>query len=204
MRGKVLAPPEGASNGLISGDDGQRYEFRFDQARNGPPRAGQDVDFKVVSGMATAIYITGTPALAISDAESWLNFYFNPTGRVSRRAYWLYGFLVLFVVSIVLGWIPIVGQLVTLVTAWAGIALSWKRCHDVGRSGWWTFLPVAPLLAMIVTLVRDLANGSSGGGLVILGLVTFACYMWMFFAIYVRRGDPGPNRFGPAPRGDMA
>ena len=204
MRGKVLAPPTGATNGLISGDDGQRYEFRFDQARNGTPQAGQEVDFEIVSGMATGVYRTGMGGPTRTDAEGWLNFYFNPTGRVSRRQYWLYGFLVLFVVSVVTGWIPIIGQLIGLAAAWAGIALSWKRCHDVGRSGWWTFLPVAPLLAMVVVLIIDIASKSSGSGTVILGLITFACYVWIFFAIYVRRGERGPNRFGSDPLGGAA
>ena len=56
-----------------------------------------------------------------------------------------------------------------------------------------------PLCLMIVMLIVDIANSSSGSGTLVLGLLTFACYVWMFFAIYVRRGDQGPNRFGPDP-----
>lgn len=202
MRGRVLASASVSEAGLIAGDDGQRYRFAGSDTRNGLPRPGQEVDFEIAGGNAAGIYIVAAPTVvdpAVS--RGWLSFYFNPTGRVSRRQYWLYGVLVTFVASLLLGWVPVVGQIIGLATFWSSIALSCKRCHDVGRSGWWSFVPPLPLAAAVVTAIIEATIDSSGTGTVILGLVTVGCYLWLLTAIYIRRGDPGPNRFGPDPIG---
>lgn len=57
MEGKILAPPRGAENGVISGDDGNRYEFDLAQWKaDGPPNAGIKVDFKVEGEAAVEVY----------------------------------------------------------------------------------------------------------------------------------------------------
>ena len=66
--------------------------------------------------------------------------------------------------------LPLMG--VVLAGVWAGIAITVKRLHDLGRSGWHWFLLAVPLYN------------------VYLGLV-----------LLFGRGTPGPNRFGPDPLG---
>ena len=76
---------------------------------------------------------------------------FNFAGRIDRRTFWTGGFRVLLGIdavavtaSILLGsgvfwffvlfwWVP---------TLWPRLALHVKRCHDVGRSGWFILVPV--------------------------------------------------------------
>jgi uncharacterized membrane protein YhaH (DUF805 family) len=45
-----------------------------------------------------------------------------------------------------------------------------RRLHDIDRSGWWTLIPLVPVVGAIVLFV-------------------FMCL----------RGTAGPNRFGPEP-----
>lgn len=202
MKGKVLAAVSDAAPGLISGDDGRRYRFDASTVRSGHLRAGQEVDFDISGDMAVEIYaLTNQYGLSPEVGRGWINFYFSSTGRVSRRQYWLYGVLVTFVVSVVLGWIPVVGQILGLAAFWSSIALSFKRCHDVGRSGWWSFLPAIPLVLTVVVSMVEAANHAAMAGTILLAIVTLGSYVWVFVAVYVRRGEPGPNRFGPDPLG---
>lgn len=54
-------------------------------------------------------------------------------------------------------------------------AVSVRRLHDTGRSGWWLLIGLIPLAGAIVLLV-------------------FLC----------TDSEPGPNRFGPSPKADAA
>ena len=59
MRGRVLAFNEVAGSGLISGDDGQRYEFARGALQGGLTSLapGTEVDFQVENGKAVSIYV---------------------------------------------------------------------------------------------------------------------------------------------------
>ncbi len=97
------------------------------------------------------------------------------TGRARRSEYW---FFVLFtvlvyvaasVVDAVLG-IPLFTLVVALGLLVPTLAVSVRRLHDTGRSGWWMLLSLVPF-----------------GGIV---LIVFDCL----------DSEPGPNRFGPSPK----
>lgn len=105
------------------------------------------------------------------------------SGRSRRRAYW---FFVLFnlIVSFVLAGVdaalmgPDSGLLLPLYGLAAlipGIAVSVRRLHDIGRSGWWLLIGLIPLVGAIVLLV-----------------------------FYVQDSQPGDNAYGPNPKVAMA
>jgi len=58
-----------------------------------------------------------------------------------------------------------------LVLLLPGLAVSVRRLHDTGRSGWALLLALIPLVGIIILIV-----------------------------FYATRGEDGPNRFGPDPR----
>ena len=225
MRGRVLAIAEAARPGLIAGDDGRRYAYGLTDLRSAAPRTGETVDFEIepesgVSadparpiGTARDLYLIPgiAPVFIEGPAQSvplhgtlrpdWTRFYLSPNGRVALGDYWLYGFLVLFAVNLLLGWIPLFGQIASLVAAWAGIALAIKRCHDVNRSGWWSWLPIAPLVAGLPAIPLALSNAGDAAVAVavVCSLLALVSGAWLFFAVLIRRGDPGDNRYGPPP-----
>ena len=69
MRGKILTYDESTTQGLISGDDGQRYAFSLDAVLGGKAYlfSGHDVDFEGDSAhvvpTAKNIYVLATPTL---------------------------------------------------------------------------------------------------------------------------------------------
>lgn len=113
--------------------------------------------------------------------------YVDFSGRSRRREYW---FFVLFNVLISIG-LSIVDSVLGLGNIEAGLgvlsslyglavllpSLSYavRRCHDIGRSGWWLLLLVIPLIGPLVILIFMLMDS-----------------------------EPGSNSFGPNPKGEEA
>ncbi len=83
------------------------------------------------------------------------------SGRARRKEYWMF---VLFnmVISFVLGFFDgVIGVeslfsgLYGLVVFLPGLAVSVRRLHDIGRSGWWLLIGLIPFVGAIVLFVFD-------------------------------------------------
>ena len=111
-------------------------------------------------------------------------------GRARRKEYWMFQlFNFIIIVSLVLAtalFIPLfshgdravpllawVGVFLgyLLVTVLPGLAVSVRRLHDTNLGGWWVLMALVP-----------------GGGIAL-------------FVLHVMDSTPGPNRFGPNPKG---
>ena len=68
-----------------------------------------------------------------------------------------------------------IGLAAVILMLWAFVALTSKRLHDIGQSGWWTLIVLLP------------------------GVGAFA----LFLILCLLPGNSGPNRYGPDPRGDL-
>ena len=104
------------------------------------------------------------------------------SGRAQRKEYWMF-FLFNIIIAILLGIIEVVigispdadesilANIYSLAILLPSLAVSVRRLHDIGRSGWWLLIGLIPLIGAIVLLV---------------------------FA--VQDGQPGPNQYGPNPK----
>ena len=87
-------------------------------------------------------------------------------GRSRRSEYWwfcLFNMIVAGVVSVLLTDFAWVWSLVVLVP---GLALSVRRLHDVGKSGWyylWMFLPLAGPIMILIQLCKDSTENNQWG-----------------------------------------
>ena len=124
---------------------------------------------------------------------------FSFQGRMRRRDFWLC-FLILCVaywilqsiVGMALGPTIIMGDgsytsmnwmawssmmrgysLVWLVLCWPEFAVAVKRCHDRNQSGWWSLLVFIPVIG----------------------------WFWWLINLGILDGTPGPNQYGPSPKG---
>ena len=230
MRGEILSFDEGSGIGLISGDDGIRYGF--DRSAVQPPaaiRSGLRVDFVPENGEAVQVMLLAgaapasgaTSAFAGADAATvtafnWQHLLFSFDGRIRRSHFWV-GWLILLGVSVVIGWIPII-NLLGFLLIWPNLAITVKRLHDMGHTGWLAAVPwVVNIVGTIVGLgligVSAFANasalhnedpaailaliGPALGLFFLLLLVNLGFLLW----IGVTEGQPGENRFGPNPKG---
>ncbi|RED11777.1 DUF805 domain-containing protein [Pontivivens insulae] len=131
------------------------------------------------------------------------------SGRASRSEFWWF-FLALCLISFLadraelrlLGpesfWLS---TLIFLALVPPTFAVSARRLHDTGRSGWWGGLVWAPLYLSPVFLGAASVVFDEQLALwllfIALGSLLFSILALIFF--YVRRSDPETNKYGPPP-----
>ena len=108
-------------------------------------------------------------------------------GRARRKEYWMF-FLINLLISIVLiaidgligplnpqAGVGLLQGLYSLAVLIPSIAVTVRRLHDTGRSGWWILIALVPFI----------------GGIVLLVFMVFD-------------SEPGVNEYGPNPKGQEA
>jgi uncharacterized membrane protein YhaH (DUF805 family) len=215
MRGTVTQIASESEPGTIIGPNQVTYAYTPADLRTHAPRLGQDVLFRATEGRAREIYAMSRPRWCL---RKWLVFYLSPRGRISRKAFWLYGVLAILAVQAVVNAflaldLPFAGAMlvsingIALVLAWSMTALTIKRLHDLGYSGLWAGLPYALVLVGAVVGLAGLAwpDGAPhrqalfrGGFMVAFPAVPLA--LWAYVWAPLGDGQVGYNRFGPDPR----
>jgi uncharacterized membrane protein YhaH (DUF805 family) len=96
-----------------------------------------------------------------------LTQYADFSGRARRKEFWMF-FLFNFIFAIVtnvlnalLG-IAVISLLYLLVVFIPNLAVIVRRLHDVGKSGWWIFISLIPLIGSIWLLVLLATDGNPG------------------------------------------
>ena len=150
---------------------------------------------------------------------NFIDLYFNPSGRINRSTYWLFGVLLLGV-----GWVLIYALLffvfvasigfsdfddlidieymlanaaifvliftiAQLINFWNAYAIGVKRLHDRNKSAWWV------LIWYVIAIL---------GLPLTLGIATLAVYIWALIWLGFLEGDLYTNRYGDATTGPYA
>ena len=103
------------------------------------------------------------------------NKYAEFVGRARRSEYWwfvLFGIVVSLVLSPLSTSLSFLAWLALLVP---NLAVSVRRLHDTGRSGWFLLISVIPIIGWIILIV------------------------WL-----ATEGEPGPNVYGESPKAGLA
>lgn len=99
-------------------------------------------------------------------------------GRARRSEYWYFTLflMIILIVTMVIDTLlwetPILYFVVALGSIVPSLAVAVRRLHDTGRSGWYYFIALIPLVGTILLLV------------------------W-----FCQEGESGPNKWGPNPKG---
>jgi uncharacterized membrane protein YhaH (DUF805 family) len=223
MRGQIITVDGASGDGLISGDDGLRYTFAAGASRSSV-RIGDKVDFIGTDGVASDIMILGggrpygaMPASARpAGGIDWSALFWSMDGRIRRSHFWA-AWGILFAANLLLGWIPLIGFLVSLALIWPSIAIQTKRLHDMGKTGWFQLLPYAAWIVAIIVAVSAIGfsavsnpegfeNGDPSAVFSALGPLAIAFVLVLLgsigYLIWIgaTEGQPGRNRFGPNPK----
>lgn len=142
---------------------------------------------------------------------------FSFEGRLRRSHFWI-GWLICLGIGVVAGWIPLIGTVISIALIWPNLAITVKRLHDMGMSGWIAAVPVVAnivgFIMMFVSLgasffmnATALENEDPAAILALLGpifgilglmlLVNFGFLLWTGLA----DSKPGSNKYGPNPKG---
>ena len=92
--------------------------------------------------------------------------YVDFNGRSRRSEYW-WAYLAVVIISavltVVLGELAYIWSLATLVPQ---IAITIRRLHDIGKSGWfylWMLLPLAGPIIILIQLLKDSSDANQWG-----------------------------------------
>lgn len=105
-----------------------------------------------------------------------LSKYVTFSGRARRSEYWWFTLfaIILYVVAAIIDAAignSIVVILVALALLLPSLAVTVRRLHDTGRSGWWILIALVPFVGGIILLVFECLDS-----------------------------QPGPNNYGPSPK----
>jgi uncharacterized membrane protein YhaH (DUF805 family) len=147
----------------------------------------------------------------------WQKLLFSFEGRTRRSHFWI-GWLICLGAGVVAGWIPLIGFFISIALIWPNLAITVKRLHDLGISGWIAAVPfVANIVGFVMIFVTVGASvfmnatalenedpaailaliGPAIGILGLLLLVNFGFLLWVGLV----DGKPGSNKYGPSPKG---
>lgn len=133
MRGTILGYDITTGEGDITGDDQQRYRFsRSDWRGDLRPAAGQQVDFQVEGGSAVSVYKVAGSAVPSGDKNKIVaallafflgglgihKFYLGKnTAGIIMLCSTLFGIILLFIPTIIVGMIAFIEFIIYLVTS---------------------------------------------------------------------------------------
>ncbi|MFC3023563.1 TM2 domain-containing protein [Vibrio zhugei] len=150
MKGTILDYNDVDRVGIISGDDGQRYNFDIQEWKAATlPKAGTKVDFSAVEQQASAIYVDASASAGLSQAGSKKiaaalfafflgafgahKFYLGYTKQgVIMLLLFLFGFILLGIPSMIIGIIAFVEFVLYLVKS----DEEFEQTYVVGHKPW--------------------------------------------------------------------
>ncbi len=147
------------------------------------------------------------------------------SGRARRSEFWYFQLFV-FVINMVFGvflnrlepgtraYRAVSGLegIFALVVFLPSLAVSWRRFHDIGKSGAWSLMgtisAVITAAFVVVLALTYAATGSSVSdgvlasiGLTVIGLFLAVIVVSILMLVWLcREGQAGPNRYGPDPK----
>ena len=102
-----------------------------------------------------------------------INKYATFSGRARRKEYWMF-LLINLVVSVALALIDsligsvsesgmgLLSSVYSIGVLIPSLALSVRRLHDIGRTGWWVLISIIPVIGAVVLLVFMLLDSEPG------------------------------------------
>jgi len=207
VRGEILQFDSGAGDGLISGDDGQRYAFTHRQLlRPATLHAGLGVDFVPADGLATEIVVLerAIPSRVhpvrqgSAELSPWgyfmkcLSLYADGYGRARRSEYWWFIFFKWLIVSAPI----VIGMII--------IALGSSYDGDPAEVAGGLFgiltglIYIGFILPSICVLIRRLHDVGLSGWLILLNLIPYLGLL-VLFIITLLPSQKQKNEHGRVP-----
>lgn len=96
-----------------------------------------------------------------------LKKYAQFTGRARRKEFWMF-MLINFIIQIVLNFIDItlglgvLSLIYSLAVLVPALAVTVRRLHDTGRSGFWLLIALIPIIGTIVLIVFTVEDSEAG------------------------------------------
>lgn len=170
------------------------------------------------------LYVGAPSREFVEAAKVCLSKYATFSGRASRSEFWFFYLFYILIVMVaqvidiaiiaaiaasgVPFFIPIFSFIVILGMILPQLAVSWRRLHDIDRTGWWLGGAMLASIAFYAVIIGFVVVADAGGGDLpseppVGFFVAFGLFMLLslaygitIFIFYLTKGTLGPNRFG--------
>lgn len=129
-----------------------------------------------------------------------LRQYVDFKGRARRKEYWMFflfnlifGIVTSFI-DVMIGW-KVVSSLYSIAVFLPGLALFVRRLHDIGKSGWWFFVPF--VFAFVGGLLGITVPNSIIPAVIVMIVGIVLPLYWACLD-----GEGGSNQWGPDPKAE--
>jgi len=160
----------------------------------------------------------------VEAVKSVLKQYVGFSGRARRSEFWFWvlaiilGVLIIAIIETILGLShggdsgPIMGLFILIILL-PGLAVTFRRLHDIGRSGWWVggyylawiayFIFLTSLAASVsVVAVADTSTIAAIGIFGMVFLIGAMLYLIPLLVFFCMDSQKGPNKYGPNPKNE--
>ena len=129
---------------------------------------------------------------------------FGYSGRIGRSTFWLASLaagLVIGVLFVILSAVAgPAGMLMAIPFIWTTSAISAKRLHDRGKSGWWQLLGIAAIVPSLLAVYLAATLGPLAMVFSLVGAVMSLWSLWISLQIMFFPGDSSSNDYGDSPK----
>ncbi len=141
------------------------------------------------------------PTLGFVEAvKICFNKFIDIKTRARRSEYWWW-YLFTLIVGLVLGWVPIVGTIISIALIVPNVTVTVRRLHDVGLSGWYYLAPIGLSIGVVLlALIAGALIESSALGIAIYVIGFLAIFVWWLFFVLIKDSVPGVNKWGDSPK----
>ena len=141
-----------------------------------------------------------------------LKNYANFKGRDRRKEYWMFvliNALISYAVSLldylsssafgVIGTIGVFSIIYSFAMFVPNIAVTIRRFHDVGKSGWHILWGIVPAILVFFAAVLSFSTNGGYAFMGFFGILMFGGFIYLF-VLTVTEGEEGKNEYGPDPK----
>ena len=108
----------------------------------------------------------------VMDIKLFFVNYFNFSGRASRAEFWW-----VYLALTIIGFVPLVGIFIQLVTFIGLISLTSRRLQDVGFSGWYQLIPYSILSLLIGLSLAEISSTPFAIFISVIVSITFIVFL---------------------------
>lgn len=90
------------------------------------------------------------------------NKYAEFSGRAGRKEFWMFVLVYLIIYVILMVIEEALGLIFSLAVLVPSIAITTRRLHDTGMSGWWQLLGLIPIIGWVIVIILTIRPGQPG------------------------------------------
>ena len=138
-----------------------------------------------------------------------LKNYANFKGRARRKEYWMFALINIlmgyamtlldYLTVGLLGSLGVFSLIYGLAMIVPNFAVTVRRLHDVGKSGWFMLWGIVPGILVFMAAVLSFSVNGGYAFMGFFGILTLGGFIYLF-VLTVTEGEEGKNEYGPDPK----